>query len=637
MYRPPLDTIAMMNPSSNGAIEKGDTVERQNISLSGARLRAVRRLGLAIVGLALVAILAPLLVFVEMANAQHFSPSHSATQRMAQGTVQGVWKAAANTPDPSAAMILLPNGKVFVGADALLSGNPSYLYDPSTDTWSHTALLHKDIINDAYALIGHGDVLIAGGDDPFCETNCFYSSAELYHPSTNTWSSGGSLSVARSGASATTLSNGDVLVAGGYDNEREAIYNKVDIYHTSTRTWSRARSMLETRLLQQALLLRDGRVFVFGGYTSNTSRTPSQTTELYNPVTNSWTMGAPMPDSRQFYTATLLLNGEVLIVGGSSATSTPGLLGNLLYNPVTNSWSHAANLATPRAFHTATLLPTGDVLVAGGLGSHGLLSDAQLYHVATNSWSSAGMMPTIHADATALVLPDGRVYINGGNTAVLSQAKYPFAPAQTSHRILPQLPPSTGPIYAAVIYSTAPGIPGAPHAVAGNGFATVSWGAPSSDGSPITSYTVTAEPGGKAVIVGGATHSVTFTGLTNGVSYTFTVFASNALGAGPASSTSNQVTPTQPATPTSPSTGANGQGGADTPTPTANAATPQTGEATPTPTSLASGASNSTTPLSGNGASQPNYLLIAGLAFLAVLVIGGGFALLLLRRGRTNL
>jgi len=83
-----------------------------------------------------------------------------------------------------------------------------------------------------------------------------------------------------------------------------------------------------------------------------------------------------------------------------------------------------------------------------------------------------------------------------------------------------------------------------PTAVAGNGSALVTWQAPAfTGGLPITTYTVTASPGGASVSVPGAQTSATVPGLTNGVSYTFRVSDVNAVGAGPDSSDSNAIIP----------------------------------------------------------------------------------------------
>ncbi|MBD8526095.1 fibronectin type III domain-containing protein [Pseudomarimonas arenosa] len=94
-------------------------------------------------------------------------------------------------------------------------------------------------------------------------------------------------------------------------------------------------------------------------------------------------------------------------------------------------------------------------------------------------------------------------------------------------------------------------VPGAPTdvaAVAGDGAASVSFTVPNDDGgSAITGYTATSSPEGRTS--SGCTSSpCTVTGLTNGTAYTFTVTATNSVGAGPASAASNSVTPHPPET-----------------------------------------------------------------------------------------
>jgi hypothetical protein len=99
-------------------------------------------------------------------------------------------------------------------------------------------------------------------------------------------------------------------------------------------------------------------------------------------------------------------------------------------------------------------------------------------------------------------------------------------------------------------------------AIPGDQSATVSFHAPLDDGgSPVTSYTVTSNPGG--ITASGTTTSITVAGLTNGVSYTFTVVALNANGSSQPSAPSNAVTPrpaTVPGAPPAPVASARNQG-----------------------------------------------------------------------------
>ncbi len=128
---------------------------------------------------------------------------------------------------------------------------------------------------------------------------------------------------------------------------------------------------------------------------------------------------------------------------------------------------------------------------------------------------------------------------------------------------------------------TPTGVPGAPTifgVTPSNGAASVSFTAPSSNGGlPITGYTVTSSPGG--FTGSGSTSPVTVSGLTDGVSYTFTMVAANSAGSSPASAPSSSVTPfTVPGAPAINSvTGGNGQATVAFTAPAGNGGSPITG------------------------------------------------------------
>jgi uridylate kinase len=123
--------------------------------------------------------------------------------------------------------------------------------------------------------------------------------------------------------------------------------------------------MTAARSSHTATLLSDGRVLIAGGI--GTDLDAHLSAELYDPKTGKFSATGWMADGRDDSTATLLSNGRVLIAGGEDAGITTNLLASAeLYDPATGTFKPTGTMRTARELHTATLLADGRVLIAGG-------------------------------------------------------------------------------------------------------------------------------------------------------------------------------------------------------------------------------------------------------------------------------
>ncbi len=276
---------------------------------------------------------------------------------------------------------LLPNGKVLLAGGFVnsvwdygpsASDNGAGLYDSATGVFSGTGNMTANRGGHTATLLANGKVLIAGGADQD-QTGTGLASAELYDPSTGTFTRTGSMAVGRFLQTATQLQNGKVLIVGGALTSASDPVATAEVYDPATGTFTITGEMATARERHTATLLADGRVLVVGGATSAGAGDPTATAEVYDPSTGSFSVTGSMAESRTYHTATLLPSGKVLIAGGGDENSTAEV-----YDPATGSFSITGGMEAGRSGHTATLLPNGSVLVAGG-GIFAGLESAELY------------------------------------------------------------------------------------------------------------------------------------------------------------------------------------------------------------------------------------------------------------------
>ena len=265
------------------------------------------------------------------------------------------------------------------GADLLVS---SERYDPTTDSWQAAGALNDARYGHTATLLGDGSVLITGG----AQRSPTLQSVERYDPASDAWQLAPPMQSPRRNHTATLLADGHVLVIGGSEviaQDRAvpasgASSQSAERYDPATDVWSSVAAPGAPRVDHTATLLTDGRVLVAGGLDPlDESFTILASVEIFDPATNTWQAGAALPTPRQYQTATLLPHGEVLLIDGEDRS---GFLTSAeLYDPVTDRWRTLPGRTLGRLNHTATLLLDGRVLAVGGLGQAISLGDAFAY------------------------------------------------------------------------------------------------------------------------------------------------------------------------------------------------------------------------------------------------------------------
>jgi hypothetical protein len=319
----------------------------------------------------------------------------------------------------SAAALLQTGKALVVGLDESGSTPPvaAELYDPSADAWSPTGPMIVPIrVSPTSTLLADGRMLVAGGAAQGGGGYVF-TSAELYEPSTNSWSAtpdmpaGGGYDK----NAAVRLSNGQVLIAGGASPDEMDYYNTTELYDPLANAWTTTANMSVVRYYFTLTLLQNGKVLAAGGMTPTYPKpagflpAPTASAEIYDPTASTWTPVAAMNLPRANHIAILLSDGDVLVIAGDSSSSAAEI-----YNPNTNTWTEVGNLEIPRTAFTATLLPSGKVIVAGGESGSGALSETELFDPVTGTWSPAASMESAREQHGATLLPNSTLLVAGG-------------------------------------------------------------------------------------------------------------------------------------------------------------------------------------------------------------------------------
>jgi hypothetical protein len=273
---------------------------------------------------------------------------------------------------------LLPDGRVLIAGgndvpQSVIPTNGAEIYDPSTGTFAATGNMIFGHACQQATLLGNGKVLILGGNG----ANGRVPYAELYDPATGTFAPAGTYASDISGFNGCQGAVSALLP----DGRVSIIWEKADaeIYDPDTGSFTPTRKPIALSYsdgLPTATLLTNGTVLVAGGADDSGIHTSA---ELYDSLIGNFTATGDMTTGRTVHTATLLPDGTVLMAGGSLSYGEE-LASAELYDPITGTFSVTGSMITAHQGkgHTATLLNNGRVLIAGA-NVNPLSSTAELY------------------------------------------------------------------------------------------------------------------------------------------------------------------------------------------------------------------------------------------------------------------
>jgi hypothetical protein len=327
---------------------------------------------------------------------------------------------------------LLSDGRLLVAGGAYdfwgeIATETCEIYDPSTDSWSNAASMSVARSSHTATLLPSGKVLVSGG---FNGGGYALSSAELYDPISNSWTSVDAMGYGRYRHQAIVLNDDEILVVGGRQGNADgtgamriwAPVSTCEIYSVSADTWTPAAPMNETRVESGLARLPDGRVLAAGGINdtlviSDWGQPASRTCEIYDPVTDTWSLTDSLQSARNFVRLVTLDDNTVLSVGGEYDQF--ALYDSQIFDVYAERWLPADSLGSPRIVTEVVKLPNGDVISIGGWAYlwSTQTNTVEHYSVTDAAWGPVDALTYNRGWHTATLLGNGDIIVTGGTAA----------------------------------------------------------------------------------------------------------------------------------------------------------------------------------------------------------------------------
>ena len=310
-------------------------------------------------------------------------------------------------------------------SSATSSATSLEVYDPASNSWTTRAPspTYRSLVGSAAV----GDVLyVIGG--------CFQSDCRIgltnltqaYNSTTDTWATVAPMPTPRSGPAVGVI-NGKIYVAGGATACPPCVPQPaaLEVFDPTANSWG-TKAPIPTPRESAAGAVVNGKLYVIGGFVRPAtccSGTITNIVEIYDPSTDTWTTGAPMPTAR-YLTAAGAIGGLIHVIGGQ--TETLALATHEVYDPATNTWSTKAPMTVPRYFLMAAGIDPKLYAAGGGLEGGVITNYFEVY--TANEVNTPGKVT-----GGGYIRPDGTMspatlsITNGSNASIGGKATFGFA------------------------------------------------------------------------------------------------------------------------------------------------------------------------------------------------------------------
>jgi hypothetical protein len=220
--------------------------------------------------------------------------------------------------------------------------------------------MHSARVRPGVTVLRDGRILLTGGNNG----KTVLDSAETYDVLNGKWTLTGKMTTTRSGHTATLLSDGRVLIAGGVDSQH-AVVASAEIFDPQTNKFSAISSLHQARFMHTAALLLSGKVFIAGGASDRAGKSLLTSAEIYDPASHSFSVAGDMNVPRiKVPDMASLLDGRVLIVGGAASAE--------IYDPKGGTFRAVTGSLDAARFNSAALqLMDRSTRIFGGYDSAG--------------------------------------------------------------------------------------------------------------------------------------------------------------------------------------------------------------------------------------------------------------------------